>query len=195
MICLMEIGCGMRSIHCTSLKIVAFLIKGLGVLRMAGLICSTPNGDGNPSTATCPGSPFFKKNLFNILVNVRSLRLHFISSSFVSDNYNVAPVFVWKLSFKCIYIYIYIYMLANSNGWDLWYSKDTLICWKILSCSLVDKPCRVLIRKPLHDEDKWILLLSMSRFYLENVFVKRRRKKFLGKFSLQMIWKPRVFCL
>jgi hypothetical protein len=24
----------------------------------------------------------------------------------VSDNDNVAPVFVWKLSFKCIYIYI-----------------------------------------------------------------------------------------
>jgi hypothetical protein len=23
----------------------------------------------------------------------------------VSDNDNVAPVFVWKLSFKCIYIY------------------------------------------------------------------------------------------
>lgn len=67
--CLMGNGRGMRIIHCISQKTAASWIRGLGALRMAGLIFSTPNGDGNLSVATCPGSYFLIFYLFLGLVD------------------------------------------------------------------------------------------------------------------------------
>lgn len=63
-ICLKAIGCGMRLILYTNLKIAGYWMKALSVQRMGGLISSTPNGDGNPKIATCQGIfpinfPFF----------------------------------------------------------------------------------------------------------------------------------------
>lgn len=64
-ICLKAIGCGMRLILYTNLKIAGYWMKALSVQRMGGLISSTPNGDGNPKIATCQGIfpinfPFFQ---------------------------------------------------------------------------------------------------------------------------------------
>ena len=50
------IGCGMKTILCISQKIADFWMMDFGALRMGDLICVTPSGDGNPKTATYPGS-------------------------------------------------------------------------------------------------------------------------------------------
>ena len=60
--CSMEIGSGTSLILCIGPKIVAFSMKGLGVVSLEGLICSILIGDGNLDTVTCPG-----KDKFNVL--------------------------------------------------------------------------------------------------------------------------------
>ena len=56
--CLMEIGFGMRAILCILPEIVPSWIQVFDALRTAGLISSTPSGDGSQKIAICPGSHF-----------------------------------------------------------------------------------------------------------------------------------------
>ena len=60
---LMGIGFGMRPIPFTILQTVLSWIKVFAAPRMAGLILSTPSGDGSPKIATCPG--FNQPHLFH----------------------------------------------------------------------------------------------------------------------------------